>query len=430
MSMDPYEASEEQNMELVSTVTQTEKFVASFYSAFPYPWRSYTFDYVEDSQFYAHMLSQELGYWQKTVLPLQQGSIWVAGCGTNQGITTALHFPDALVVGSDISEKSLEAANHTTKDLRLKNLMLNNDSILTSRASEAFDYIICTGVIHHTATPALALTKLAQALKPTGIIELMVYNRYHRILTSSFQKAIRLLNPIHDEMHFASDLQTANQLLKSVDESSWIAQLLGYPDHPLEEAALADALINPVEHSYTVKSLALLADACGLRLVAPCINAFDRTRETYNWDIMLEDDALQAHYESLTDEERWYTTNLLRFERSPMLWFYLQRKDSPSLIPSTSSMCNTFLDTVFRKSETIQHKFLLKQEEHYSLHPGSIHFPSMGVEESVRGIFKLVNGKRTMREIFTELALPFKFTTVNLARIHLTTTQFPYLLAT
>src|SRR6185503_12679728 len=119
--------------------------------------------------------------------------IWIAGCGTNQAVITALRFPAATIVASDLSVTSLQTSAGTAKQLGIANVEFRNESINKASYREEFDYVICTGVIHHNAEPKTSLDRLVEALKPAGVLELMVYNRYHRITTTAFQKAIRIL---------------------------------------------------------------------------------------------------------------------------------------------------------------------------------------------------------------------------------------------
>jgi SAM-dependent methyltransferase len=421
-----HEPLEEQNLDLISAGAQVDSLVGSFYNRFPYPWRAYKFDYVDDSDFHARMLSQELGFWNESFLPPRNASIWVAGCGTNQALVTALHFPNSVIIGSDISRTSLEIAERTALELGLSNVRLQEESINDSTYCQSFDYIICTGVLHHTANPQSALTKLANALAPSGVIEVMVYNRFHRVLTSGFQRAIRVFNRTEAQPDFDSDLEVAKVLLKIVDDDSWLANLLGGIRHR-HEAALADALINPIEHSFTVRSLASLAENSGLRLVAPCTNPFIQTEHIYQWDLLLPNDELQEKYEQLSDVDRWYITNCLMFEKSPWLWFYLQRKDSPKSIPSTKDMCSRFLGTVFRKNVASQRNLILGDDGRYRLSPKVVLLPTGQPHESVKKIAGLVDGSRTMGDIFELLKIPTNLAVTNHARLHLTSKQFPYL---
>src|SRR5207248_7626509 len=140
--------------------------------------------------------------------------------------------------------------------------------------------------------PGFALTKLAATLKPDAILELMVYNRYHRIPTSVFQKAIRLLNGKTGATDFETDLQMAKRLLAGLPDASLIRAYLGNILNE-EEAAIADALVNPVEHSYTVESLEELATSCGLEILTHTISQYDRVTGGYTWNMEFKDPLLQ-----------------------------------------------------------------------------------------------------------------------------------------
>src|SRR6476619_4167769 len=169
------------NLSLTATPEEVDRINSSFYSKFPYPWRPRALDCPADPDFSRVMLNQNLGDWTHQVVP-PNPHIWIAGCGTNQAAITALNFPIAAVRGSDVSPGSLELCAATAKDLGCTNLELRQESINQADYTECFDYVICTGVIHHNADPEATLRKLARALKPKGVLELMVYNRYHRIL--------------------------------------------------------------------------------------------------------------------------------------------------------------------------------------------------------------------------------------------------------
>src|SRR5438105_2480351 len=79
------------------------------------------------------------------------------------------------------------------------------------------DYVVCTGVIHHNADPQPTLEKLVAALKPGGILELMVYNRFHRLVTSSFQKAIRIFaEEKGGAVNFETEFSLARKIVNSL----------------------------------------------------------------------------------------------------------------------------------------------------------------------------------------------------------------------
>lgn len=182
-----------QNLALATTDEEVDALNAGFYGTIRYPWPPFYFERLASPRFWAGMLDQDLGRADRPVLPPGGGRVWVAGCGTNQAVITALMFPDARVVGSDVSAGSLEMARRHARELGVDNLELREESIARAAWAGEFDYVVCTGVIHHTADPGHALARLAAALRPAGVLQLMVYNRFHRTPCTALQKAVRTL---------------------------------------------------------------------------------------------------------------------------------------------------------------------------------------------------------------------------------------------
>src|SRR5262245_56217714 len=102
--------SDDGNLMLAKATDCVDLINADFYGKFPYPRLAMKFERLDDPTFEATMLNQELGDWGHQRFP-NDPSIWVAGCGTNQAVLTALRFPNATVLGSDLSSESLEAAS-------------------------------------------------------------------------------------------------------------------------------------------------------------------------------------------------------------------------------------------------------------------------------------------------------------------------------
>lgn len=414
--------SDDDNLMLVDSIESVDQLNSEFYGRFPYPWRAVKFDYVQDPYFQTDMLNQEIGGWQHDLVP-RQPKIWIAGCGTNQAIFTALRFPMANVLGSDISEASLEASAAAAKAFGLSHLKLKRESINQITYQEEFDYIICTGVVHHNADPQATLKKIAAALKPGGILELMVYNRFHWTVPAAFQKALRIL--CDGQVDFEKELTIAKEIVNELPPETSIGIISNYRES--SDAMLADELLQPVLHSYTVESLSEMAANSNLEIMLPCLNQFDQAEQKISWNMEFVNPALRPIYDALPDERRWQVTNLLLRERSPQLWFYLQRKDSGRERKSEKQVCNEFLETIFVKAETMQTGYLQKQDGSYRLLPNAIKFPAVPPDASVRKILAEVNGIDPMRQIFERLGIETTFHATNQARLLLTTAAFPYL---
>jgi len=388
-------------------------------------------DFLVDSQFETVMLNQSLGDYQQQIIP-RQPKIWVAGCGTNQAVLTALRFPTGSVLGSDLSLESLRICGKTAQAIGVSNLELRCESINQVDFHEMFDYVICTGVIMINAEPEESLRKLASTLKPGGILELMVYNRFHRLTTSAFQKALRILasdDPgCEGRPDFESELSLAKQLIHRFPVQNSMTLLLSdYRNSP--ESALADALLQPVEYSYTVESLNEMAERCGLELLLPCLNAFDRANGTYSWHLEFAAGEIQRGYEALSDQRRWQVTNLLLLEKSPLLWFYLQRQDSPRRRKSEQEICEEFLEQRFERAETEQRSYALSDGEGYREVERGVKYPELPLGREVREVVAALDGRKVMREVLAELGVELRFGRVNELRQQLTTSRFPYLRA-
>jgi SAM-dependent methyltransferase len=416
------------NLTLAESQVAVDKINKEFYGRFNYPWPPESFPLIADPQCGTVFLNQELGDWTHSRIP-RAPKVWVAGCGTNQAVFTALRFPEADVLGTDISTQSLAICQRSASQLGIKNLRLEERSLNTVTYSNEFDFIICTGVIHHNANPEIPLARLSEALKPGGAIELMVYNYFHRILTTAYQKAMRHVLSGDALSGLETELALTRRLIDKFPLSNSMSEFLrAQKDNP--EGALVDELLQPVEHSYTIESMGGLLKSAGLEFWLPCINQFDRADKKLTWNLEFDDEMVARHYNALPDVDRWYITNLLSIEKSPMLWFYVQRTDSPFKRKSENEVCQDFLKTKFeRYSTTVNHYRL--SEGGYQLVPTPMSWPSppLPADKTACNVFYTVDPKKTLGEVLRSMSIQPAFQLVNHIRMLLTTPLFPYLKA-
>jgi len=247
-----------------------------FYGRFNYPRPPMTFPSIADPNCWTVFLNQELGDWSHSRIP-RAAKIWVAGCGTNQAVFSALRYPEAEVLGTDISTQSLATCQKSASQLGITNLRLEEQTINAASYEDEFHYIVCTGVIHHNADPRIPLAKLSGALKRDGILELMIYNYYHRTLTTAYQKAIRLLCSGQGVTSLDSQLSLTRELIDRFPIRNSMREFL-QDLKDKSEANIADSLLQPVEHSYTIESMDELLKTAALEFWLPCINQFDKRR--------------------------------------------------------------------------------------------------------------------------------------------------------
>ncbi|HEY1881715.1 MAG TPA: class I SAM-dependent methyltransferase [Candidatus Cybelea sp.] len=189
-------------------------------------------------------------------------SILVAGCGTTQAAHYALRWPRARVVGIDLSASSIAY----TQELKRKHSLYNLDvrQLAVERAGvlgERFDYVICTGVLHHLSDPDAGLRALQEALLPGGAMHVMVYAPYGRAGVYMLQEYCRRL-AIGWSEHEIADLA---ETLKALPPDHPIVPLLRSSPDFTSVAGLADALLHPQDRAYTVTELLALLQRAGLR---------------------------------------------------------------------------------------------------------------------------------------------------------------------
>jgi SAM-dependent methyltransferase len=399
-----------------------------FYGSITYPWPQVTYPLYSDPLWGTVFTNQEIGDWAQRRIPVR-ARIWVAGCGTNQATLTALKFPKADILATDISTPSLAVCERNLAQLDIKNVELKEENLNEVRHVEEFDYIVCTGVIHHNADPSIPLATLAAGLKTDGVLELGVYNYYHRILTTAFQKAMRYLFKNDPSADVDEQLRVTAALMNKFPLQNTMSFYLHQNKEESREF-IADSFLQPVEHSFTVESLAALLESEGLEIIQPCIDVFDKVAGRLSWNLQFDDERAARNYDALDDLDRWKISNLLMVEKSLSLYFYVQRAKSGFKRKSEQEMCNDFLATKFERYSTTMKNFIGSNGT-YKLNPTPIPHPSplVPVDLTARRVFKEASGEKTIGEILEVLNIKPNFHIVNALRIQLTTPLFPYLKA-
>ena len=175
--------------------------------------------------------------------------------------STPLRAPAARVIGIDFSATSVRHTEALKHKYGLANLEVHQLPI--DRVGEldmSFDEVICTGVLHHTTDPDAALRALRDVLAPDGAMHLMVYAPYGRTGIYMLQEFCRRIGirAVDAEIH---DLVVA---LGALPAAHPLARLLRDAPDFFQEAALADALLNPRDRAYSVPQLMEFIGRAGL----------------------------------------------------------------------------------------------------------------------------------------------------------------------
>jgi SAM-dependent methyltransferase len=422
-----------------STTQQADNANKLFYARFgsyPPPPREYRT--LEDTGLWRDLMLQEAGDWDHARLP-DGGTIWVAGCGQAQAVEVALNFPRQQVLATDLNPVALDFGRSLARGIGLTNLELREESIFDAPYEQRFDMVICRGVVHHTANPPLAVQKLARALKPDGILDLLVLNRSWEgwQMLIPFQKALRILcksDPNNPSFDF--DFKVGKDLAREMDPvMGFVSRLRKYfPQFNLSEDLeqipdfyLGCMLSEPNMHSYTIASYAELCHGAGLELLAH--GSMEPWMAAFSWDLDLKSPELRAMYEALPQLERWQMTSLLVPNQPRVIRFYSQLKSSKATIHDDRAITEQFLQRRFARVSTTA---ILHQRNDDPA--GGIvgqrrePFPPPPRDAEAIRVLEALDESRPIGETLKQLGIE-GFRPINVLRRKLTTPACPYLRA-
>lgn len=192
----------------------------------------------------------------------------VAGGGTGDATIflaeqlRAIGARDAEVVHLDMSQASIAIARRRAEIRGLGNIRWVHDSLLNLPALKPqlgqFDYVNCSGVLHHLADPDEGFKALRSVLKPSGAIGLMVYATAGRTGVYQMQALMRLVNG-HGTDQAADDsrkIANTRDLLASLPASNWFMRSADlHHDHKMGDAGIYDLLLHSQDRAYTVGEL-------------------------------------------------------------------------------------------------------------------------------------------------------------------------------
>jgi SAM-dependent methyltransferase len=178
--------------------------------------------------------------------------VLVAGCGTWQAARFALSHPAANVKAIDVAPTSLQHTEALKQKYDLTNLETRQLAIEDiGELDHQFDYIVCTGVLHHLVDPDAGLRALRSVLRPDGAMYLMLYGPYGRAGVSMFQEYCRMLG-IDTSPKELNDL---TETMKLLPQPHPLVLMFRGARNALDTGALVDALLNPRDRTYSVPQL-------------------------------------------------------------------------------------------------------------------------------------------------------------------------------
>jgi SAM-dependent methyltransferase len=367
--------------------------LSEFYEAFPYPPRDPEAEVPGKTRTVANDLrtiSHYLYAGERT--DFRGFRALVAGGGTGD-VTVQLAqqlatiAPDAQVTQVDLSAASTAIAKRRIEKLGLSNVRFVQGSLLDPMGLglDSFDYIDCSGVLHHLPDPLEGARILASLLKPNGGMSIMLYGALGRVGIYNTQEMLRMLGS--RERDLSPMLDVTRALLASLPDHHLLRLSPGHAAPDQDDAELVDKFLHVRDRAYRVAEIYDLLSAAGLRLAAflPPI-AYDPLRA-------IADPVLQEHITELSEPQRHAFAEL--FHCGPMKHIFfavpiarsgctVADPDDLDLVPATVRD----LPSDLRPTTAIRLGGLVQQE-------------LRGLDVA---IVCAIDGRRSVRDIFSQLS--------------------------
>ena len=194
-------------------------------------------------------------------------NVLIAGCGTNQAIYHALKYPKSDHYAIDVSEATLSHVSKMIKKYNIQNLTIDKKDILELKEKNKFDYVISTGVIHHTKNPQASLNRLVEITKDDGALFIMVYASYLRMGVYFLQDGFNYLNLKSNKQ----DINLGQRLIELLPKSHYVHNYLdqitsttGVGTKDLSfDAGIVDTFFNARDVAYNINELKYLINSSG-----------------------------------------------------------------------------------------------------------------------------------------------------------------------
>jgi len=314
--------------------------------------------------------------------------ILVAGCGTMGAAAYAFLYPQARVVGIDISAASLAHEENLKNKHALQNLTLHQCRVEeVASLRQDFDFISVMGVLHHLADPVAGLKALGEVLRSDGVIAVMVYGRHGRDGVYMLQELFGLMGLGQDD----SDIQVVKDTLGALQ-----------PDHPVQPylrrgardlsvpSGLVDTFLHKRDRAFSVPECLELVEGAGLAFQGWDENVF-YTAE----GLGPVPPSVRARLQALEGPRLWHALELYHCLHA-MHWFHVCRKDRDPASYRIHFAGEAFLDYV-----PISRVTSATPADPVRQQPASIvrsRFPAVTLDPRQAAVFSQIDGRKSARQ--------------------------------
>ena len=320
----------------------------------------------------------------------------VAGGGTGDAaifLAEQLRDYDGEIVYLDISESSMEIARERASIRGLNNIVWHHCSILEMSEIDIgeFDYINCSGVLHHLKSPTDGLSALKSVMKDHSAMGIMIYGKYGRTGVTQMRRLMRFINANESDMETKVD--NTKTVLDELPESNWfkLAEHLVNDHKRHGNIGIYDLFLHSQVRTYSVPEFFKLIESSNLNFVG-----FSRgTKLLYSPPAYISNERILDIVRSLPSKDQYAIAELIAGNIKNHA-FYISNQNNT--VASVEDLDNVPFRSIYSTPD--QNEMAgTKPYLQFNLQPAVKRIPFH--ERKYAGILlKYVDGNRSIGEIF------------------------------
>lgn len=336
--------------------------------------------------------------------------VLVAGGGTGDAVVFLAHqLRKTLseIVYIDLSQASQAVARQRLAARGLENRVrwIHGSLLdLPQMGLGKFDYVNCSGVLHHLASPDDGLATLRSVLKDDGALGLMVYGQYGRTGVYQMQSLFRLIADKNADM--GAQVAEVRSLLATLPPCNWYrrgADVFAAVES-VSDSEVLDLFLHTQDRAYTVPQLYEFLAGAGLHLTGWSAES----RIWYQPNIAFRDPDLLARILTLPRPEQEAACELFWGSIAKHALWATPKPDTiaqwtdPDVVPTWPRTADLF---GVRKSllETTDPNWCFNMQ----CQGGTKIQVRITVDDVTRRLIDLMDGYRTVESILTQLIQQF-----------------------
>lgn len=338
--------------------------------------------------------------------------VLVAGGGTGDSViflAEQLQDTAAEVVYLDMSEASMNVAKSRASIRGLNNITWVQGSLLDIPALDigTFDFINCTGVLHHLENPEQGLSVLNNVLNDDGAMTIMVYATYGRTAVYQIQALMRFVNS--NESDANAKVENCKTIINSLPEKHWYKMFARmYPDDNISsDIELYDLFLHSQDRAYTIPELYEYIENEGLNILHLFAYGQDEGNGLYDPASYIHDEHILDNIRKLSKVRQQAIAELMN-GGILMHTFYAARDTDREA--SINDLDNIPFLNIFLALESYKSIYEAVKDASgmvgIQLGDKAIYFNKTTHAE---GIFKYLDGNITLRDIFSKIIASPKY---------------------